>query len=202
MPADGSDTGPMDFPAVAHIERPARRIPRPGDLLVAAPSLIDPNFRRAVVLLLSRDDEGAAGVVINRRYGGRLTGIDLPEWVLEHAIVHEGGPVATDALLALADADTAPEHLRRAAGAGICVVDIDALADAEPFHPLQLFVGYAGWSPGQLDQELARDDWLVVPCDRYDVLGTDPEAVWARVMRRQRDLTQLWATLPDSVAAN
>ena len=62
--------------------------------------------------------------------------------------------------------------------------------------------GYAGWSAGQLDGELARDDWLVVRADPYDVLGTDPERVWAKVMRRQRDLTRLWATLPNTVGAN
>lgn len=202
MPGVGRNTGAMDFPAEGHIGRPARRSPHPGDLLIAAPSLLDPNFRRAVVFLLSHDDEGSAGVVINRRYAGRLSGIELPTWVLDHAIVHDGGPVATDSLLALADAGMAPERLRRAAGAGVCVVDLDSLTEEEPFHPLQLFVGYAGWSAGQLEQELARDDWLVVPSDPYDVLGTDPEAVWAKVMRRQSDLTRLWATLPDTVAAN
>ncbi len=192
----------MDSLALPHIGRPPRRVPREGDLLVAAPSLVDPNFRRAIVYVLRNDEEGAAGVIVNRRYLGSLVGVGLPDWVVDTAIVHEGGPVATDSVLALADSDAAPEAVKRDAGSGVCVVDLDGLDGVAPFHPLQLFVGYAGWSAGQLDGELARDDWLVVRADPYDVLGTDPERVWAKVMRRQRDLTRLWATLPNTVGAN
>lgn len=192
----------MDPVSTRHLTRPPARTPREGDLLVAAPSMLDPHFRRTIVYIMSYDDEGAAGVVVNRRYGATLAGIDLPDWVAETAIVHEGGPVATDSLLALALTEAAPAALRREVGPGLSVVDLDELAEVEPFHPLQLFVGYAGWSAGQLDTELARSDWLVVPADPFDVLGTDPEAVWAKVMRRQPDLTRLWATLPDSVVAN
>ncbi len=192
----------MDPSVVQHIPRPPLRHPRPGDLLVAAPSLFDPNFRRTVIYLLQHDDEGSAGVVVNRRYEGSLAGLDLPEWVMEGAIVHEGGPVAADSMLALASTDSAPLEARRSVGPQVCVIDMDTLADVAEFHPLQLYVGYAGWSAGQLDVELARQDWFVVGSDPFDVLATDPEEVWARVLRRQRDLTRLWSTLPEVASAN
>lgn len=192
----------MDPLAPHRLERPARREPRAGDLLVAAPGMGDPRFRRAVIYLLQHDEDGSAGVMLTRRHAGSLSGLDLPQWLLDGAIVHEGGPVAEDSLLALADRATAPEHLCRAVGPGICVVDLDAVSEAEPFQPVQLFVGYAGWGEGQLASELARDDWLVVGSDPFDVLTSDPDQVWRKVLRRQPGAARLWSTLPDEVARN
>lgn len=192
----------MDWLGLPHLTRPPRRPPRPGDLLVSSPSLTDPRFRRTVVYLLQHDDEGSAGVVINRRFERSLAGLDLPEWVVDSAIVREGGPVSDDSLLALASTETAPGHLRRAVGPQVCVVDLDEIRADEQFQPLQLFVGYAGWAAGQLAGEIGRDDWLVVSSDPCDVLATDPERVWDRVLRRQRGHARLWATLPEAVTAN
>lgn len=189
------NTGDMDL-AERRIDRPGQRPPRAGDLLVSAPGLLDPNFRRTVIYLLQHDEEGSAGVVINRRFGDDLTGLDLPQWVLESSPIRAGGPVAQDSLLALAGTETTPVHVRRAVGPGVCVVDLEALPDEVPFHPLQLFVGYAGWSAGQLEDELARDDWAVMAADPADLLLIDPDRVWEAVLRRQRDSTRLWATLP------
>ena len=117
-------------------------------------------------------------------------------------VVHEGGPVAEDSLLVLAAETATPEQVRQALGPGVCVVDLEAVADVPPFHPVQLFVGYAGWSPGQLGDEIMRRDWFVADADPMDVLGTDPDVTWERVLRRQPSLTRLWATLPHDVAAN
>jgi putative transcriptional regulator len=162
----------------------------------------DPRFRRAVIYLLQNDEEGSAGVVLTRRYPGDLSGVELPQWLLDGAVLHEGGPVAEDSLLALAARDAAPAHLCRAVGPGICVVDLDGVADSAPFQPVQLFVGYAGWGAGQLEDELARHDWLVVSSDPFDVLATDPEDVWEKVLRRQSGSVRLWSTLPHVVTTN
>lgn len=191
----------MDLTGVDRITRPRRRSPRAGDLLVAAPSLLDPRFRRTVVFLLQHSDDGSAGVVINRRYPNPLATGELPGWVLETATVLQGGPVATDSVLALAPTDATPAPARRALGPDLCVVDLDALDD-EPVARLRLFVGYAGWGEGQLDGELARDDWLVVRGEAADVLRAQPEEIWSGVLRRQRNLTRLWATMPATVTAN
>ncbi len=191
----------MDL-AVHRIERPPQRAPRAGDLLVAAPGLSDPRFRRTIIYLLQHDEEGSAGVVVNRRFDGDLAGLDLPEWILAAAPVRGGGPVAEDSLLALAATETTPPEVQRAVGPGVCVVDLEALPGVPPFAPVHLFVGYAGWSEGQLDGELARGDWAVVPAVPDDLLYLDPDAIWARVLGRQRDVTRLWATMPSSPALN
>lgn len=202
QPATGRNTHPMDLFAVGAIQRPEARVPRAGDILVAAPFLTDPSFRRTVVYLLQHDEDGSAGVIVNRRFDGSLAGLDLPEWLLDTAVLHEGGPVAGDSLLALAATSAVPAPVRRAAGPDVCVVDLDQLSGVPAFAPVALFVGYAGWSPGQLAGELARHDWLVVDADPIDVLATDPENVWRRVLGRQRDVTRLWATLPALPTAN
>lgn len=191
----------MDL-ADRRIDRPRQRPPRAGDLLVSAPGLLDPNFRRSIIYLLQHDDEGSAGVVINRRFADDLAGLDLPQWVLESSPIRAGGPVAQDSLLALAATETTPATLRRAVGPGICVVDLEALPAETPFHPVQLFVGYAGWSAGQLADELARDDWAVMTADPADLLLVDPDRVWGSVLGRQPDATRLWATLPEVPAHN
>lgn len=191
----------MDL-AERRIDRPRQRPPRAGDLLVSAPGLLDPNFRRTVIYLLQHDEEGSAGVVINRRFAGDLTGLDLPHWVLDSSPIRAGGPVAQDSLLALAATDTTPQAVRRAVGPGVCVVDLEALPTETPFHPLQLFVGYAGWSSGQLVEELARHDWAVMAAEPADLLLVDPDRVWATVLGRQTDSTRLWATLPEVTAHN
>lgn len=192
----------MEPLAVDRIPRPGRREPRAGDLLVAAPALADPRFRRTVVYLLQHDEDGSAGVVLNRRFEHTLAGIGLPDWVDDTATVLAGGPVATDSLLALAPTAHTPAAARRALGPDVCVVDLEALTEDEPVDPLRMFVGYAGWGAGQLAGELAGDDWLVVGSRPQDVLTTDPEDVWATVLRRQPNATRLWATLPDLATAN
>jgi putative transcriptional regulator len=82
------------------------------------------------------------------------------------------------------------------------VVDLEAIADVAPFFPVRLFVGYAGWSPGQLTAELNQRDWFVADADPMDVLATDPDVVWEQVLRRQLTLTRLWATLPRNANVN
>lgn len=191
----------MDSTGVDRLVRPRGRRPRSGDLLIAAPSLFDPRFRRTVVFLLQHGDDGSAGVVINRRSQRSLEGGDLPDWVLSHALVLDGGPVATDSVLALAPTDATPPAARRALGPDLCVVDLDALTD-EAVEGMRLFVGYAGWGEGQLDGEIARDDWLVVRGEVADVLQAQPEEIWAGVLRRQPNVTRLWSTMPASVTAN
>ncbi|MFN8126441.1 MAG: YqgE/AlgH family protein [Candidatus Nanopelagicales bacterium] len=192
----------MDPSALRPLARPPARDPRPGDLLVAAPAMGDPRFRRTVVYVLQHDDDGSAGVVINRRFEGELRGLELPDWALDAAVVHAGGPVSDDSLLGLAAVEATPAPLRRSVGPGISVVDLDRLSEVPPFGPLQLFVGYAGWGAGQLAGELAQGDWLVVAGDPVDVLLVDPDDVWRHVLRRQPGAARLWATLPDAVIEN
>jgi putative transcriptional regulator len=181
-----------------------------GRLLVATPALTDPNFDRAVVLLLDHDEEGTLGVVLNRP-----TPVDV-ESVLEPwaelagvpAVVFQGGPVALDSALALAvvPGDQPIEELlgwRRVHGA-IGLVDLEAPPEllASELGSLRVFAGYAGWGPGQLEDELLEGAWYVVESEPGDVSVPDPGRLWRSVLRRQRGELAMVATYPDDPSMN
>ena len=179
-----------------------------GRLLVATPALADPNFDRAVVLLLDHDEEGSLGVVLNRPtpvdVGDILEGwADLAG---EPGVVFQGGPVALDSALALAvvpGEDSGPLGWRRVHGA-IGLVDLEAPPEllASALGSLRIFAGYAGWGPGQLEDELVEGAWYVVESEPGDVSSPSPERLWREVLRRQRSELAMVATYPDDPSLN
>ncbi|HEX6578713.1 MAG TPA: YqgE/AlgH family protein [Jiangellaceae bacterium] len=178
-----------------------------GRLLVATPALRDPNFDRAVILLLSHDDDGALGVVVNRPTEVPVTDI-LPNWqavVTEPGVVFQGGPVSLDSalgLVVLADG-TEPLGVRRVSGR-LGVVDLDA--PPEVVQPgvvaMRVFAGYAGWSPDQLETEIAEGSWYVVDAETDDAFRGDAPLLWRAVLRRQPGALALMATFPADPSLN
>lgn len=157
-----------------------------GRILVAKPDLQDPRFHATLMLLLEHGAEGALGVVINRPSKLELADA-FPDWEdlgASPGVVFAGGPVDRDALIALG---------RPRADAGDLVlgahpVDLDdqpALVEASGVASIRVFAGYAGWEAGQLEGEIARDDWWVVDATIEDLFTDDPDGLWARVLRRQ-----------------
>ncbi|WP_130798261.1 YqgE/AlgH family protein [Streptomyces otsuchiensis] len=177
-----------------------------GRLLVAATALTDPSFRRSVVLVLQHDEDGAIGVVLNRPGDTPVSEL-LEKWAPlagEPAVAFSGGPVALDAVLALAVVPRgAPLGWRRVSGA-IGIVDLDAppavLADA--VRSLRVFVGYAGWGAGQLEEELEEGAWYVVDAEPGDLCVEDPTPLWRSVLRRQGGNLAMLATYPDDPSLN
>jgi putative transcriptional regulator len=162
-----------------------------GKLLLAGPNLLDPNFFRTVVLVLDHDEQGAFGLVVNRRSEIPLVNV-LERWApfaRPDSYVYLGGPVAPEAGFALARAAsndlTGVSPLRD----GWAVVDLEA--DPTIVGPeltqLRIFSGYAGWGPGQLDAELMADGgWIVVDAHPGDPFSLDTDDLWSAVLRRQR----------------
>lgn len=189
---------------------PADAVVEPGSLLVAAPSMSDPQFRRTVVFVLEHRDEGTLGLVLNRPSDVTVDEV-LPKWsshVVEPRSVFVGGPVEKSAALCLG-------ALKTRAGASqipglISVHDMVALVDLDTnptslslkMRGLRIFAGYAGWDSGQLADELHRDDWLVVPGLPADVLADPHQDLWAHVLRRQGMPTALLATYPGDPQRN
>ncbi|MDR6978490.1 putative transcriptional regulator [Streptomyces sp. 3330] len=182
-----------------------------GRLLVATPALADPNFDRAVVLLLDHDEEGSLGVVLNRPtpvgVGDILEGwADLTG---EPGVVFQGGPVSLDSALGIAvipggaAVDGTPLGWRRVHGA-IGLVDLEAPPEllASALGSLRIFAGYAGWGPGQLEDELGEGAWYVVESEPGDVSSPSPERLWREVLRRQRSELAMVATYPDDASLN
>jgi len=182
----------------------AAEVPRwwTGQLLVASPTLTDPNFARAVVLVLDHDDDGALGVVLDRPSDLPVQDV-LPGWadvVDPPTRLFAGGPVSTRSALGVAvllPGTAAPLGWRRVFGdTGLLDLDtpMEVLADA--LAGLRIFAGYSGWSPGQLEAEVAEGAWFVVPARPGDLKSAAPEQLWGQVLRRQGGRLSLLATYP------
>ncbi|MET9510484.1 YqgE/AlgH family protein [Streptomyces flavidovirens] len=178
-----------------------------GRLLVASPALADPNFDRAVVLLIDHDDEGSLGVVLNRPTPVGVGDILLPWAGLagDPGVVFQGGPVSLDSALGVAviPGDEGPLGWRRVYGA-IGLVDLEAPPEllAAALGSLRIFAGYSGWGPGQLEEELKTGAWYVVESEPGDVSSPEPESLWRAVLRRQRSKLAMIATYPDDPSLN
>jgi putative transcriptional regulator len=183
-------------------------MPRPGQLLVAAPTLPEP-FAHAVIVMLEHDESGSLGVVLN--YPSTLdVGEILPDWrsrVLGEPVVFAGGPVATDSALALAavPGDDEPEGFRRVVGLlGLVDLDCDARDLDDHLIALRIFAGYAGWAPGQLAGELEEGSWAVADLvdPLREIFGNEPHDQWVDVLRRQSGTTRWWAHCPPDPRVN
>jgi putative transcriptional regulator len=176
--------------------------PRPGRLLVASPRLADPNFARTVILVLARDLEGGAlGVVLNRPTETTVAE-PLPAWAelaADPAVVFVGGPVASDGAIGLARAGTAPaaEGWVPVTGRlGTVDLGIDPDEVEAPVETLRVFVGHAGWGPGQLEAEIDEGAWVVLDAAPDDVLCATPDRLWRLVLRRQGGKLAWLANVP------
>lgn len=165
--------------------------PAAGRLLVATPSLVDPNFANAVVLLLDHDGDGSLGVVINRPSAITVASV-LPDWAASvdpPEVLFEGGPVSTDAALAVAlvpDAGSDPIGFRCLFGrTGIIDLDTPPEVLAPAITRMRVFAGYAGWGSGQLESEIEEGSWYVVDSTAHDIFDAEPRALWSAVLRRQ-----------------
>ena len=181
--------------------------PVPGSLLVAAPTMADPNFARTIVLLLDAGNDGALGVVLNRPSELEVSSVLAPwaEVVSGPDVLFQGGPVETDSALAVADVveDEEPVGWRRVfASTGL--VDLDAPVEllAPAVSSMRIFAGYAGWSAGQLEDEIAEGAWYVVPAEAGDPFIPDPSGLWATVLRRQGGPLAMMATMPAEPTLN
>jgi putative transcriptional regulator len=197
--------------------------PLAGRLLVATPVIGDPNFHRSVVFLLDHTDTGALGVVINRPTDVGLRD-SLPGWAeLATApdVVFVGGPVEQAGAIGLGriapgtpiegspaggdvedeedeDEDDGPWSPVLSAFATVGpLATVDLTRDPRDVHgidALRVFVGYAGWGPGQLEGELGQEAWIVADPRPADLWSADPEGLWERVLRRQGGTTA-WLSL-------
>ena len=168
-----------------------------GKLLVSSPALVDPNFRKTVVLITHHDEEGAMGLVLSRPSEvaaveavpalGSLPGAADPVFV--------GGPVQPEAFMALAEFTDVGDSAAAIFG------DVGFMsAEAEPgdldVRRVRLFAGYAGWGPGQLEAELAEPSWIVVSARPGDPFADDPDELWRAVIHRKGGPFSLMENMP------
>ena len=177
-----------------------------GQLLLDSGQLRGSFFQRTVVLICQHDAEGAFGLVLNRTTGnsvGEMIVADLPD-VLKSCPLYQGGPVQPSALSFLhSDAFVADANVMPNLSLGHSVDDLVELGESfSPTRKLKLFAGYAGWSPGQLEDEMKRKAWLTHPASLELVFETAPERLWQEILRRKGGLYRLLAQSPEDLSQN
>ena len=177
-----------------------------GKLILASPILHDPNFARTVVLIAEHTDEGAMGLVLNRPATSTV-GEAVPDlsWLAgDEEPVYVGGPVAETAVIVLAEFDR-PELAGALVEGDLGFIGSDA---DDPEHldgairRARVFAGHAGWGPGQLEDELAEEAWIIEPPRRDEIFTADPADLWAAVLRRKGQRYALLATMPPDPSLN
>jgi putative transcriptional regulator len=175
-----------------------------GQLLVAGPGLLDPNFWRTVVLVGEHSEEGALGVVLNRASESTVeeAAPELAQLADGMGRIHVGGPVQPSAVVVLADFVEPPDDdalVVESVGFLPAEVDPDELGE---LRRARVYVGYAGWGPGQLDGELDEGSWIVEPARADDVFTEEPEELWSTVLRRKGGPFGVLATMPPDPSRN
>jgi len=168
------------LPAAASADqRPAK-----GRLLVATELVGGEVFAKTVILLLHYDENGAMGIVVNRP-----TEVEPEELLADvdaisgySGTIYWGGPVRMNSLRALLRTDIPPKGAQPVIDLVYQVPIDDGLKDAlADLASLRLFIGYAGWDAGQLDREMDRGSWHVVPASHEHVFAEDPRALWKQL---------------------
>ena len=162
--------------------------PLKGKVLVAAGELLDPNFARSIVLIVQHDENGAMGLVLNRP----LETTVAEAWTQVSAVPYpnddplfQGGPCEGPLMVVHKEAERGQMEI----GAGIFLSsDADAVKAlvSDAIEPMKFFVGYSGWSPMQLEAELAEGAWNVAAVDIDEVFAT-PDQCWEVLIKKTRN---------------
>ncbi len=175
-----------------------------GQLLIAGPALLDPNFRRTVVLVVEHTPEGALGLVLNRPSESTV-GEAVPELdgLLEpDEQIFIGGPVQPSGVIVLAQfADPDPAAVLSFDNVGLLHTDA-SLEDPPDVLGARAFAGHSGWGPGQLDAELEQGGWILEPASAQDAFSPEPQLLWSDVLSRKGGSYALVARMPPDPSLN
>jgi putative transcriptional regulator len=177
-----------------------------GQLLLDSGQLRGSFFQRTVVLICQHDAEGAFGLVLNRVTGNKVGEVivaDLPEALKEFPL-YLGGPVQPSAMSFLhSDAFIPDANVMPHLSLGHSLDDLVELGESfSPERKVKMFAGYAGWSPGQLEDEMKRKAWLTHPASLELVFDTEPERLWQMILRRKGWKYKLLAQMPEDLSSN
>ncbi|MFN0057829.1 MAG: YqgE/AlgH family protein [Planctomycetota bacterium] len=189
----------------------------PGTLLIAGPGLVDPNFRRAVVLVCEHSEEGSMGLVLNRPLNAPLAKVfpqlaklaSADSAAAEETLgnLHCGGPVENGRLLVLSTGAQVGEDDRRVLEGIYLVADVGAVlsdlaAGIVVPSAYRFFLGYSGWGEGQLDQELAEESWITRVGQDKLIFATRPDAIWSEALRALGGVYRFYAEMPHDPSMN
>lgn len=162
-----------------------------GQFLIAMPQMPDPRFEKSVIYICVHNAEGAMGLVVNKLFDGISFTSLLHQLDIEvtqparDLTVHFGGPVESGRGFVLHSADYNREGSMQVSDGVVLTATVDilrAVAEGQGPQNAILALGYAGWGPGQLDQEMQQNGWLHAPADSRILFDTDQERKWERAL--------------------
>lgn len=175
-------------------------LPAQGKILIAEPMLGDPNFDRTVVLLVDHNEEGTVGFVLNRKVELSFDDLvlDFPSFEAE---IFEGGPVQEDNLFYLhrkGDIIPGSEEIMEGVYWGGDLEVLKEMIALEMVLPsdIRFYLGYSGWSKGQLSDELKQKAWLVAESDAQLIFDTEIDGLWSTIMKQLGGDYALWHNAP------
>lgn len=173
-----------------------------GSLLLAHPKLRDPHFDRTVILLSLHNEEGAMGVVLNRPMDKTLgdLGSELAHGTLADVPLFHGGPVSPEQLILVAwETDVSAGNVKLYFG-----IDPEKLIELREERDVDVrgFLGYSGWSAGQLENEMKRESWIVAPVSAELVGDLQGQELWRAVVGNLSPRWKLLAGEPDDPEMN
>ena len=168
-----------------------------GNLLVASPDMPD-YFHRTVILMVEHSEQGAFGLVLNRPSETTVGEVspELAELIGAEHVLHVGGPVQPNAVTAVGEHPDPAGSTKLLVG-GVGMVDLE---DPPELSRVRVFAGYAGWSAGQLEDELEQEAWFIEPAHPDDPFGDGD--LWATVLARKGGEFALLARMPPDPSVN
>ena len=178
-----------------------------GTILLAEPFMVDPNFKRSVVLLCDHTkSEGTVGFVLNKNLGLQINEliIDFPSFNTE---VYYGGPVQTDSIHYIHNVGDVLDNSTKVVDGVWWGGDFEKLkflitSDLIKPENIRFFVGYSGWSPGQLDGEMNHGSWVITEMYANYLFKNKSDSLWQQVMKNKGDRYEVIADMPDGVNWN
>ncbi|MBA3883850.1 MAG: YqgE/AlgH family protein [Chthoniobacterales bacterium] len=173
-----------------------------GSLLIAHPNMLDPNFRRSVLFISSHDaNDGATGVILNRPLDKQVADLvgDIPPQGLADVPVFLGGPVGRNQLMFAAFEWEAGSGLKL--NHNVNADEAHERVEADP-NSIRAFVGYAGWSAGQLEAEMKQKAWILQKPSRAALAPERLPKLWFEIMRGLGPWYKLVAAAPDDPSLN
>ena len=161
-----------------------------GIFLIAKREMQDPRFQQTVVLITQPPQGGPFGVIINRPLEQRLAEVfpDQASMQGRKDVLYFGGPVARDGLMFLVRSAKPPAHAVHVLKDVYFTGDVKwiekLLSRPDPTQGLRVFAGYSGWAPAQLQNEIQRGDWHVLPADAATIFEKDPTRIWPELIKR------------------
>ena len=183
--------------AIAGLAGAQQNEPPNGIFLVAKPGLVDPNFRQTVVLVTQAQDYSTVGVIINRPTDLRLDRFlrdDSPSARYRDALFF-GGPVMPQVIVSLFRSDSAPQapafHVLKGLYLSLHPENLRRLLESSSAR-YRLYAGFSGWAPRQLQSEIQREGWYVLPADAETIFRKNMEGVWQELVQRAEKRPIAW----------